>query len=246
MKNKLIAVLIVIFIIRTQAHAQTQNYAGLFPVYIQSGKIYKRLDYTIFAFGAVNTFNETIAEVNRPAKVFLLYSEQDLIYNFSKRFSFAASYTYQRTDPFLKTYVNENRVWEQLTYKHPVGRITIKHRVRYDERFIENRETGKYPLSARVRYLIGIDFNLSKSNDKYFFTAYNEFFFTTSHPRNAFYSENWAHAGIGMKMGKAGSVEAGPIFISWVNDQQGDRMNLWYMQLTWMTTINISKKKDLE
>lgn len=244
MKN-LLTVLSLVLIVAS-AQAQTQNYAGIFPVYTQSGKIYKRLDYAIFAFGAVNTFNETIAEVNRPPKVFLLYSEQDLIYNFSKRFAFAASYTYQRTDPFLKSYVNENRVWQQIGYKHPVGRITMKHRLRYDERFIQNRETDKYPLSTRLRYLIGVEFNLSKNSDRYFFTAYNEFFFTTSKPRNAFYGENWVHAGIGIRNGKANSFEAGPIFISWVNDPQGDRMNFWYMQLTWITTINISKKKGFE
>ncbi len=222
-------------------NAQDLNFYGLFPVYNQNGRIYKKWDYSIFLFGAVNTFNQKIEGVTYPAKTFLLYDENAIVFNATKQLSFAISYTYQRSDPFLNSYNNEHRIWEQVTYKHFIKKVTIKHRIRFDERFIQNRTNNSYPLSHRLRYLIGTEFPLQKSG-KCYFTSYNEFFFTTSSPRGTFCGENWAYAGIGVKTKKIGNFEAGPTYITWVRNAALDRMNLWYLQLSWITTINLSKE----
>ncbi|HSZ26349.1 MAG TPA: DUF2490 domain-containing protein [Cytophagaceae bacterium] len=230
----------IIFSLTGTIQAQTLTFYGLFPVYNQTGRIYKKLDYSIFLFAALNTFNQKIGGTDYPSKYFLLYDENALIYNLSKQFSVAASYTYQRTDVFLNSYVNEHRIWEQVAFKHFIRKATLKHRLRFDERFIQDRTNNTYPLSHRLRYLIGADLPLS---DKYYLTGYNEFFFTTSSPRNAFYGEDWAYIGIGLKT-KMGKFEAGPIHITWVRYPAQDRMNLWYLQLSWMTTINLTKDNN--
>jgi hypothetical protein len=217
------------------------NYFGLFPVYNQTGRIYKKWDYSLFMFAALNTFNQKMDGVNYPPKAFLLYDENAIIYNATKQLSFAVSYTYQGTDLFQGDYVNEHRVWEQAAYKHSIKNVELVHRLRFDERFIQDRTDNTYPLSHRLRYRLALTVPLKKGSDKYYFTAYNEFFFTTSTPRNAFYGENWAHAGIGIKASKTSSFEAGPIYITWVRDSAQDRMNLWYLQLSWITTLNITK-----
>lgn len=221
--------------------AQNFNYFGLFPVYNQNGNIYKKLDYSLFFFGAVNTFDQTIEGISYPSKVFIAYGEAVLVYNFSRKFSIAGAYVYERLNPFGSDFRNENRLYQQITYKHFLSeKTTLRHRLRFDERFVQNRQSGETPLTHRLRYLFGIETKLS---EKLYFTAYNEFFFTTSTPRDALYSENWAYAAIGFKTKKIGNFEAGPIYITWVRNANQDRMNLWYLQLTWITTINFPTKK---
>ena len=231
----------VLLLIAYHTNAQTLNLFGVFPSYSQSGRIYKKWDYSLYLFGAINTFNQTIQEVKNPPKVFLLYSDNIIAYNFSKRFAAAVSYTYQRTDPFLNTFINENRVWQQIGYKCSIGKLQLRQRLRNDERFIQNRPiTSNYYFSDRLRYLIGIEFPLKKESN-YYFNAYNEFFFTLTKQRFAVYQENWAYAGIGTKTKKTGNFEIGILSVSWLRDSNKDRLNLWYLQLTWITTINISK-----
>jgi hypothetical protein len=220
--------------------AQNLNYFGLFPVYNQNGNIYKKWDYSLFFFSAINTFNQTIKGVDYPPNVFLVFGEAALAYNVNRKFSIAGAYVYQGANVFNSDYVSENRLYQQITYKHFINeKTTLRHRLRFDERFIQDRETGKAPLSHRLRYLFGIETVLS---EKLYFTVYNEVFFTTSTPKAAFYSENWAYAAIGFKTKKMGNFEAGPIFITWVRDAAQDRINLWYLQLTWITTLNFSKQ----
>jgi len=221
--------------------AQNLNYFGLFPVYNQNGNISGKFDYSIFLFGAVNTFNQTIEGTNYPPKVFILYGEGAVSYNFNKNFSASFAYVYERQNPFGSDFRNENRLYQQLTYKHFVGNSTIKQRLRFDERFVQNRATGEAPLSHRLRYLLGFETPIS---EKWYFSTYNEFFFSTSLPQDAFYSENWGYAGVGFKTKKWGNIEAGPIFITWVRNPAQERMNLWYLQIAWMTEINLSKAKN--
>ncbi|MDX2190419.1 MAG: DUF2490 domain-containing protein [Bacteroidota bacterium] len=242
MIKRLLATLLLFIVWSEATQAQNLNYYGFFLVYNQTGRIYKKWDYSIFLFAAINTFNQKIDGVSYPPKTFLLYDENAVIYNATKQLSFAASYTYQRVDPFLSSYSNEHRIWEQVAYKHFINKATIKHRIRFDERFIQNRADNTYPLSHRLRYLIGLEMPLKKESDKYYLTAYNEFFFTTSTPTDAFYGENWAYAGIGVKTKTAGKLEAGPVYITWVRNPAQDRMNLWYLQLSWMTTLNFTKE----
>jgi hypothetical protein len=228
-------------------NAQNLNFYGLFPVYNQNGLIYKKLDYSLFFFGAINTFEQKIENVSYPSKLFIGYGEAALSYNFTSRFSAAFAYVYERQHPFDSYYRNENRLYQQLTYKHPVSsKATLKHRLRFDERFVQNRSTGETPLTHRLRYLIGIEFPLKKESDQYYFTAYNEFFFNTFTPRDAFYGENWAYAGIGLKTKKVGKFEAGPIYINWVRNAAQDRLNLWYLQLSWITQINLTKNQQAD
>lgn len=241
--RKLLFPLLLLFAIPTSM-AQNLNFYGLFPVYNQTGRIYKKWEYSIYLFAAINTFDQTIEGVTYPAKVFMIYDENALVYNASKKLGFAVSYTYQRTDPFLSSYVNEHRIWAQVGYKQFLNKTTLRHRLRFDQRYIQDRATDTYPAHNRLRYLIGIEFPLKKESNKYYFTAYQEFFFTTSTPRDAVYGENWAYAGIGVRTQKAGAFEIGPTYITWVRNADLDRLNLWYLQLTWNTTINFTKTEQ--
>jgi hypothetical protein len=223
--------------------AQAQNHVGVFPTIDHSGIISDRFSYSLYYFGAVNLINEEVKGYKEPANLFAFYSEQALTYNVNSHLSLTGSYVYERQRPFATTYRNENRFYVQAAYKYNLNRTGLKHRLRYDGRFIEDRVTGDAPFTSRIRYQFGLTTPLQKTSDKVYFSAYNEFFFNLGKASVAFYGENWAYAGIGWKAPGAGSFELGPLYIFWVNDKQNNLSNFYYLQLTWATQLDFRKKK---
>lgn len=213
-------------------NAQNQNNFGVFPVYSQTGKLTEKIYYNLFLFSAI--------DLNKSGQDwFLWYNENTLGYKISERISVAGSYTYQRSN-VLQTYAtNEHRLWQQIQYELPLNKkLILNQRVRFDERFIQDHVANMYPLSHRLRYLIGAKYTI---NEKYFVSTYNELFFKTSTPRSTVYGENWAFIGLGVKTSENTSLEIGPTYIIWVTNDALDRLNLWYLQVQFNTTINLIK-----
>lgn len=224
--------------------AQSSYHFGLFPTIDHSGTISKKFDYSFYYFGGFNLINSQVNGTKDPANFFVFYAEQALTYKVNKHLSFTGSYVYERQHPTESNYRNENRFYLQSTYKYDLNRTTLKHRLRFDGRFIQDKTTGDAPFTSRIRYLFGVSTPLLKTSDKLYFSAYNEFFFNIYKSAVAIYGENWAYAGIGYKTAKAGNFEAGPLYIFWVNNAQNDLTNFFYLQLTWATHIDFTKKKD--
>jgi hypothetical protein len=244
MKNaavKFFASVLLIYV--TYVKAQTTNHFGIFPTIDHSGTLSDKWDYSLYYFGAVNVFNPDIGPIKRPSGFFIFYSEQALSYKANKNLSLTGSYVYQRTDPAENYFVNENRFYFQATYKTNRNRMSFKNRLRYDGRFIQDKLTGNYPFTSRVRYLFGLQTPLKKEKDNLYLTAYNEFFFNTCKNSAVIYGENWASAALGFKTAKAGNWEIGPLYIFWVINKQYDLTNLLYLQLTWSTHLNFKKNK---
>lgn len=231
----------VIILMSFVAHAQNNNHVGLFPTIDHSGSITDKLHYSFYYFTAFNLINDVADNKNEEPNFFVFYSEQALSYNLNKNLSFTGSYVYERQNPIDTDYRNEHRFYAQTTYKHYLNKTALKHRLRYDGRFIQNRITGETPFTNRVRYLIGLTKPLYKK-ERYYFNAYNEFFFNTFKKTPVIYAEDWAYAGIGYKTAKAGSFEPGLLYIFWVNNQQFDLTNFFYLQLTWTTQLNLRKQ----
>ena len=224
--------------------SQSTNHFGVFPTIDHSGTINKKLDYSFYYFGAFNLLNPKINGQAQTANFFLFYSEQALHYNFNSKFSVTGSYVFQRADPTEKFYTNENRFYLQTTYKSTVGRSELKNRLRYDGRFIEDKVSNKWPYTSRVRYLFGAKIPLQKEKNNLHFLFYNEFFFNTFKSAAVTYAENWAFAGMIFKTSSCGTWEIGPLYIFWVNNPKYDLTNLLYLQLTWNTHLDFSKKKS--
>jgi len=225
------------------AIAQSSNHFGVFPTIDHSGTLSKRFDYSLYYFGALNLINEKIDGAADLPTFFAFYSEQALTYKLNPAISFTGSYVYERQRPLEDGYRNENRFYVQTTWKYKVNNSGLKHRLRFDGRYIENRTTGKSPFSSRLRYLTGITAPLQKSGRLYV-NAYNEFFFSTDKRPAAVYTENWAYAGIGIQTPKAGNFELGPLYIFWVNNRNNGMSHFYYLQLTWSTHVDLSKNKD--
>jgi hypothetical protein len=223
--------------------AQSTYVGGVFPTIDHSGTITKHLDYSFYYFGAFPLVNFNKPDISKDANFLLFYSEQALTFNVNKHLSFTGSYVYQRENVTKDNYSNENRVHIQATYKHSAKTINLKHRLRFDNRFVHNSTTGETPYTHRLRYLIGLDFPIKSKKNNLYFTAYEEAFFNTFKNAGAVYGENWAYAAIGVKLNDNNKIETGPLYITW-NTGGNNWFHQYYLQLTWVSHLDFTKPKQ--
>lgn len=223
--------------------AQSTQVSGVFPTIDHSGKINKYLDYNFYYFGALPLVNFKNPDISKDAFFLLFYSEQSLSFNVNEHLSFTGSYVYQRENAIADNFSNENRVHVQATYKHAVESVNLKHRVRFDNRFVHNRTTGVTPYTHRLRYLIGFDFPMKTKKNNLYFTAYEEAFFNTFENANTVYGENWAYAAVGVKLNEKNKMEMGPLYITW-NTGGNNWFHQYYLQLTWVSQFDFTKDKS--
>lgn len=221
--------------------AQNLAFYGVLPAFNQTGKISKKWSYNFFASTTIDAFAENIGGVEYPASDLQLYIQPSIIYVLSPNLNFAGSYTYQRNNPFNGNFVNEHRLWQQVIFSLPASTGRITNRFRMEERFIEDRTTGKYLFSTRARYQLGFNIPLQGRNldkNEFYLSTYNEFYFSLTGAKNATYSEDWAYAGLGYDVGKMGRIELGYLLQTLVRNQQKDLRFLNLAQIMWITNFN--------
>lgn len=222
------------------AHAQQNiNYGGVFPTVDHSGKLSDKWSYNAYLFAAAKPYSHTNSlNLKDNARILYAYSETGISYNITPQLSATASYVYERQNPFEDNYRNENRLFQQLTLKLPFkSEFELKQRLRFDERFIGNRLTGKIDFSHRVRYLIGVSRPI---NDKWYFFGYSEVFFGTSGKFQ--FNENWSALQLGRKFNSIHAIEFGFLYVGWIYNDANNWFNQHYLQFTWVSKLNFSKK----
>jgi hypothetical protein len=243
MKNTII--LFSLVIVTRLTFSQNLSFYGFLPAISQTGRISKKLNYNLFASTTVDAIEKRVNSVEYPASDLQLYIQPSLIYTYAANLNFAGSYTYQRNNPFNGNFTNEHRLWQQFIYSIPVSKGKITNRIRLEERFIENKITGKYPYFTRIRYQIGFNIPLQgKTLDEheFYFNSYNEFYFTLTGVRNATYSDNWTYSGLGYSLGKLGKLEFGYLLQTSVRNKQKDLRFFNLAQFMWSTNFNFKKK----
>lgn len=218
---------------------QSHTIFGVFPTYNANVKLNSKWTTSVYSFLSINPVNQTTKDIEYLSQMNAFYIELDAIYNLTKEISLAGSYTYERANPFLENYRNENRIWFQAQHLKKFEKFNLKNRLRSDLRFIENRVDNVTDFQHRLRYLLGLDFPL---NDKsLYFAVYNEFFFDTFEKRVATYSENWAFAGLGFNLSEKTKLETGLLNISWIRNSNKDWLHQYYWQLTVIQNFNLKK-----
>lgn len=94
--------------------------------------------------------------------------------------------------------VQEHRIFQQFIAKQNIGRVSLQHRYRFEQRFIES------DFKTRFRYFLGI--NIPFSTSKYYLSAYNEIFLNGE--SNVF-DRNRIYGGLGYKISKGIKLELG-------------------------------------
>lgn len=231
--------ILLLFLIKNTC-AQSKLVGGLFPTIDHSATITKNLDYSLYYFGAFPFIHFKNPDNSKDPKFLLFYSEQALTLNLNKHVSFSGSYVYQRENVTQDNFLNENRAYVQTTYKHAAKTVNLKHRLRFDNRFIHNNMTDKTTNTHRLRYFIGLDFAIKNREDNLYFTAYEEAFFNTFKNASAGYAENWSYAAIGTKLNDNNKLETGLLYITW-NTSGNKWFHQYYLQLTWVSHLDFSK-----
>lgn len=113
-------------------------------------------------------------------------------------FILSENYTGNNDD---KTQVNEHRIYQQFISKQKFKGISLQHRYRFEQRFVEN------DFKLRFRYFLGINIPLSKkATNKFYLSAYNEIFLNTKSP---IFDRNRLYSGFGYNINDSFRVEAG-------------------------------------
>lgn len=102
-----------------------------------------------------------------------------------------------------KVSVNEHRVFQQFTTKQKVGKISLSHRYRFEQRFVED------DFKMRFRYFLGLKISLQcKDGDAnpLYLSAYNEIFLNTE---SSVFDRNRVYGGLGYKFSSALRLELG-------------------------------------
>lgn len=111
--------------------------------------------------------------------------------------------------------LTEHRIWQQYVYKHKLSTMSVAHRFRLEQRFIDR--LGKDELFAqRLRYFVRFILPLEKGKqnfDKGFFAALqNELFFNVEGNKELndhLFDQNRAYLAAGYRFSKKLDIEAG-------------------------------------
>ncbi len=92
-----------------------------------------------------------------------------------------------------KSSVQEHRLYQQVITRQQVGRLTLQHRYRFEERFIEG------DFNFRFRYFLAVNVPLGSIRDtnSFYLSAYNEVFITAT--RSPF-DRNRLYGGLGYQL----------------------------------------------
>lgn len=118
-------------------------------------------------------------------------------YNLSENNNILMGYGYILSENYIgdtddKVQVNEHRIYQQFISKQKFKKMSLQHRFRFEERFVEDE------FKMRFRYFLGLNVELSKKEiKKYYLSAYNEIFLNT---KSSIFDRNRLYGGIGYRL----------------------------------------------
>ncbi len=104
---------------------------------------------------------------------------------------------------FDKTTVNEHRIFQQFTTNQDLGTLSLSHRYRFEQRFIED------DFKMRFRYFLSLKIPLQNKEDQknpLYLSMYNELFLNTT---SSVFDRNRVYGGLGYTFSEALRMELG-------------------------------------
>lgn len=154
-------------------------------------------------------------------------------YHVSNALTTTISYGYADIDSGFKTntaHTFENRLYEQIGYKHKIFELPVDHRFRAEQRFL-NRPTGNQ-TQHRLRYRIGTKIKL---NNRFFIRLNNEFLATI---QKNIVTENRLYSALGFNISKSSNLQLGYL------NRKINGLNLHRLQACYAIKTNHIKKKN--
>lgn len=180
-------------------------------------------------------------------------------YHINKNFSVAPGYVYTWNPTYgkqpAKFVNNEHRVYQQVNYKHRVGRLAFAHRGRLEQRFIQvhTQQNGDivnegYDLYLnRFRYRLSVNVPLTKPDigEKTLFASfYDEVFVEFGKSVvNHLPDQNRSFAGLGYQVSKDFTVTGGFLYhmLTKLNGYQQE--NNFGVQVNFSYNIDLTKQE---
>ena len=173
-----------------------KNYLGTWYMYDGTHRISNKLSIKT---GSQFRFYETTTNFN----ILLIYT--GLSYHFNSKTTATIGYGYLDIDRHIgsthETHLFENRIYEQLNYKHKLDKLPIYHRLRFENRFL-NFENANH-IKHRFRYRIGTKLKL---NSTFLINVNNEFF---ANLKDDVFTENRLYSGLNILLTKSNTLQLG-------------------------------------
>jgi hypothetical protein len=102
-----------------------------------------------------------------------------------------------------KVDVNEHRIFQQFITRQRVGIVSLQHRYRFEQRWIES------DFRLRFRYFLGLNVPLTNkemADNTFYLSAYNEIFLNTE---DTIFDRNRLYGGLGYRLSGALRFELG-------------------------------------
>jgi hypothetical protein len=238
-------------LVKAQASRETVSQSIEWMAITSNVKVHKHLNYVLegqFRFVS-----------NLEPMQFQLRTGPDVILN--KHWSFMPiAYVYvwnpqygQQPNKYVN---NEHRIYEQVVYKHSIGRLSFNHRARIEQRYLQvhadvngdivNQGYDLYMNRFRYRFVANIPINNSKMDPKTFYASvYDEFFFSwgdavTFHKID----QNRIFAGVGYQFTKDFSFQGGFLYQMLVKANGAKQENNSGIQVQVNYNFDFTKKTD--
>lgn len=223
-----------------KTYAKNVNSTGAMTFFSLAAKIGKYSSLNFYHYDIYNFTDKDFQDRKLQRGVDTTYFQTSYSYQYLPSINLTAGHIYQRTNPFVHEFRNENRVFEQVTFAKTFRDLTMSHRFRFEQRFLEGREEDNIDFRTRLRYQIGAKIPLRGlviDPNEYYINTYNEFYFSTTGERNALFSDDWAYAGVGRKTKHWGSFEIGPM-VQWSRiNRDKDTRTHYTIQVGWLVSF---------
>lgn len=146
-----------------QVHKQTKEDTHVWVAFISSFQLNEKWNFLVDAHYRRTEF------LNNPGFFVARFSPE---YKFKTGLRLAAGYANllsAPTSPGLNTWADEHRIFQQLIYPSSIGKISLLHRIRNEQRWRQIMDTkndawtGEYAFTNRVRYLLSLNIPINHS-----------------------------------------------------------------------------------
>lgn len=179
-------------------------------------------------------------------------------FHLNKEVEFAFGYTYVHADPFepysLPIPAEEHNIWWQVWIKNRIGKVEIQHRLRQENRWLDNivqRSDGTFQKNGtnynnRFRYRFVIDFNILelKREQTLFCLFFDEVWLTQND--NLLFTDlnrNWLYGGVGYRFRRGSNIQLG---FNYQSDKiaSGEFINSPVILLSYFESFSLKKESD--
>jgi len=196
MTAKRLFILLLVFTTQSYAQVNTKNKLGSWYIYDGTHSISNKFS---FKTGLQFRFFEPTSNFN------LMLLSSGINYNITPNTTITLNYSYLDVDRSIEatgeTHLFENRLYEQISFKHHINYLTVTNRLRLENRFLNDVNVNT--TLNRIRYQLGSSINLNK----YFFFLVNDEIFANL--QNKMFTENRFFAGFGIPISKHNDLELG-------------------------------------